>query len=570
MANSLLDSLLDDFIAMADSHREVGGIWREQPVDLLTFFTSSAFLNEAPYPGIQTEILKTIGKILWYKFTGDEKSCPEHLRRVTEAILMLGKGSGKDFLASGILAYICYLLCCMNDPHKYFKFGQDENIDIINIAQNSKQANDIFFKKLKARFNNCKWFKRVYKEPTKYNEYQILQNQIRFYKNITAHSTHSESESYEGFSPLVAIYDEIGGFKDSVAEACYSVLRSSAATRYNDKMFHILISYPRSRDSFFYRKFLEAKDDPEVWAIKGKSWEVNPNIDRKTLKKHYEQNPEEARMFYEVEPPEYVSSLFSFPEKIDSVVRVGKKSQCPNLIIQQKITTRSLGTGVQKHFIGLELFNLNLNPKYVYYLGGDGALKNDAYTISLFHAEPTLVTVVEEGQEVEKLINKPVEDLLLQWRPSKKDRLPVDLLNVSEILTHICRQVHVKKALFDTFNSAEVLQRLMELGVEAEDKTFSNPFQVKIYTNLKSLIYAGLIELLDDPGQYAHLDDYIPPNEELKRIKLINGNKIDHDPEYSKDFSDARAAAVWLCSTDEPESTSHFAIPTIVGVKLRR
>lgn len=563
-----VNTLLDDFIELAGKYNPASGLWREQPVDLLTFFKSKDFLGEKPYPGKQTELLEAVNEMLWWKLTHEEGLCRESLKQVTECTVLFGKGSGKDFLASGILAYVAYLLCCMNDPHATFNFGQDEPIDLINVAINAYQANNVFFKKLKARLLNCPWFKRVNTYPNNYNEFQLTKNQIRFYKNITAHSAHSEADSFEGFNPFIVIFDEIGGFEYKNAENCYSTLRSSAVSRFNDKMLLIFISFPRSQNDFMMKKYNEAiqKKDPQVFAMKGKSWEVNPKIKRESLEKDYQTDPEGAKIKYECEPPKYSQGLFQFPEKIDEVVMVGKKAQCPNLIVTEKITTRTLHNGEQRHFVGLELYNLNLDPSYVYYLGGDGGVETDSYVISLFHAEPVLVTVVENGEIYEKWVNKPVEDLILEWRPNKKDRLPVDLLNVADILEQICKQVYVKKALFDKFNSAEVVQRLMSYGVEAEDKNWSNPFQVQIYQNLKSLIYTNQIALLDHT---LDTDDRLNANEELKAIKIINGNKIDHDPGKSKDYSDARAGAVWICSTDEPAQIKHFSMPIIAGVKRK-
>lgn len=570
-----MQNLFSEFIQLAQDKLNENSTWREQPVDLLTFFTSPDFLNEKPYPGKQTEVLETVNSILQYKIMENEEACPENLREVTELAIMLGKGSGKDFLASGILLYVCYLVLCLNDPHSYFGFGQDEPIDFINVAINAYQANNVFFKKLKARIINCKWFRRVNYNPAETdnaapNEFQLTKNQIRFYKNITAHSAHSEADSFEGFNPLIVIFDEIGGYEYENAERAYSTLRSSAVSRYNDKILLIFISFPRSSEDFMVKKYNESFDDPQVYGILGKSWEVNPSIKRENLQKDYDRNPEEAALKYECIPPKYSQGLFQFPEKIDEVITIGKKAQCQGLVVTDKIVTRTLNNGEQRHFIGLELYNLLLNPSYVYYLGGDGGVSTDSYIICLMHAEPVLIETVENGEVLHKWINKPVEDLILEWRPSKKDRLPVDLLNVADILEMICMQVHVKKALFDKFNSADVVQRLMMFGVDAEDKNFSNPFQVQIYQNLKGLIYTGNIELLDHTVDDIYDEKRLNANEELKAIKLINGNKIDHDKDKSKDFSDARAAAAWICSTDEPQQTEHYAMPVIMGASGRR
>lgn len=567
-----MDNLMRDFVQMAEDSLDEGNIWREDPVDLVTFFESKDFLFESAYPGKQTELLETVNQIVQHKLIGNEHLCSDDLKEVTELAVGFGKGSGKDFLASGILAYMCYVICCIKDPQEFFGFGQDEPVDLINVAINAYQANNVFFKKFKARLVNCKWFERVNYNPAdhekgRFNQFQITKNQIRFFKNITAHSAHSEADSFEGFNPLVVIFDEIGGFEYENAESAYSTLRSSASSRYNEKILLIFISFPRSSEDFMMKKLKEAETDPEVYAIKGKSWEVNPKIDRQSLQKDYDRDPEGSRMRYEVEPPLYSQGLFQFPEMIDQVVEIGKKAQCPNLILVDKISTRTLHDGQQRHFTGLELFNLTLDPSFTYYIGGDGGVTSDSYVICLMHAEPTIISMVENGETVEKLVNKPVEDLIIEWVPSKKDRLPVDLLNVADVLEQICSQVHVKKALFDKFNSADVVQRLMQFGVEADDKNFSNPFQVQIYQNLKSLIYTGNISLLDHT-----VDSYIDiekqnANEELKAIKLINGNKIDHDRGKTKDYSDARASAAWICSTDDVQVQTHFTMPAIFGTK---
>ena len=59
--------LLQEFIKLAESKIETEGIWKEEPVDLLTFFTSPDFLGEKPYPGKQTELLEIVNSIVQYK-----------------------------------------------------------------------------------------------------------------------------------------------------------------------------------------------------------------------------------------------------------------------------------------------------------------------------------------------------------------------------------------------------------------------------------------------------------------------------------------------------------------------
>lgn len=557
MSNFNIDNLIDQFVVMGAEHVKADSVWREKPVDLVTFFNSPNFLNENPFPGKQTELLRAVDFVL----NKERPTTPEEFKNVTEIVALLGKGSGKDFLVSGIMAYICYRLCCLADPQDYYGFGQDEPIDVVNVALNAYQANNVFFKKLKARLRNCKWFTQVNYDPSnhyrsKYNEFQITQNQIRFYKNITAHSTHSEAESFEGFNPLVVVFDEIGGFDLDVAEEAYDIFSSSSNTRFNEHSLLLFISYPRHSKDFMMQKYNDSDKSNSIWSIKGKSWEVNPNIKRSSLQKHYDKNPEKAKTLYECDPPTQESGLYQFPERVDEC----SYPQTKEIVVEEIITKRTLHTGAEMYYRGLKVYGLDkLDRNAKYFIGGDAGVEDDSYCISLMKAEPVLSEVEENGILSKKYINKPVEELLLKWEPSKKDRLPVDLLNVADILEEICKIVFVESALFDKFNSAECTQRLQSYGVVAEDKNFSNPFQFTIHSHLKSLVYTHMVELLDIEEA----------NEQIKNLKVINGNKIDHDKEHGKDYADARASAAWLCSTSEAEEAQNYSMPVILGARRK-
>lgn len=560
--NDIISSLFNDVINIAESEKGSTEIWREQPVGLVEFFTN--YLGESPYPGKQTEFLNIVDKVL------DKKNLPDNhpLKQITEIACLFGKGSGKDFLVSGIVAYIAYKLNCMYDPQKYFGFGKNENIDIINIATNAKQAENVFFAKLKARLKSCKWFKKVDRTPIAYNEYQEKKDTILFYNNIRAFSGHSEASSFDGFSPIVVIFDEVGEFEFSLAEKAYKVLRSSATSRFGNNALIIFISYPRSADDFSMLKYRQGQSDefPEVYSIKGTTWEVNPTKKPEDFAMDYQTDPESAKTMYECEPPAQKDGFFKFPERIDDCIKRGKRNPC---VLEEKILTVTLEDGQEKHFIGydVELFRqtLQLDQTKTYYLGLDGGIDRDMYTLSLFHAEIYYDEVVEGGEAVKKARNKPVEDLLIQWRPDTKNKIPVSVQNVIDIVEVICEKVYVKKALMDKFNSGAMIQKLNEFGVEAEDKVFSNPFQLTIYTQFKNLAYTGQLELLDLDDENEK-DPMKKPNENLKRIQIINGNKIDHEKGREKDTCDARVTAVYLCATDDPEEETNFAMPVIFGV----
>jgi len=313
-----------------------------------------------------------------------------------------------------------------------------------------------------------------------------------------------------------------------------------------------------SAEDFMMHKYNQGQDPnmKEVVSTIGKTWEVRLDVKQEDFAMDYAEDPEGARTRFECIPPAQKGGFFQYPERIDDCVKAGKQNPC---VLEEITITNVLENGEERHFVGydVQLFKetLELDMSKTYYMGLDGGIESDSYTLSLFHAETFYEEVVEGGDVVEKARNKPVEDLLIEWKPDTKYKLPVNVQNVIDIVEAICERVYVKSALMDKFNSGAMVQKLMELGVDAEDKVFSKPFQLAIYTNFKNLAYTGHLELIDDEKA----------NDDMKHILLVNGEKIDHERGRSKDTCDARTAAVYLCSNDDPEEITNWAMPAIAG-----
>ena len=64
---------------------------------------------------------------------------------------------------------------------------------------------------------------------------------------------------------------------------------------------------------------------------------------------------------------------------------MGRHAQNQDLVIEETVTKRTLANGEEKHFIGLQLHNLRLDPQYTYYLGGDCGVTEDSYVLCLGH-----------------------------------------------------------------------------------------------------------------------------------------------------------------------------------------
>ena len=181
-------------------------IWKEYPVSFNEFVESDLHLN---HPALTSRQYKDVLKLLGSDPQEVFRDNPDY----NVGVLLWGKGSGKDLVASCMQAYLVYVLLCMRSPQEYFQFPISEPIDIVNVAYNAREAKEVFFAKFKERIKNWRWLREHYmiieggrplnkyvKGTTQY--VRIGENNIKFPHLIRANSEHSQASSYEGYNIL--------------------------------------------------------------------------------------------------------------------------------------------------------------------------------------------------------------------------------------------------------------------------------------------------------------------------------------------------------------------------------
>jgi hypothetical protein len=274
----------------------------------------------------------------------------------TEVIAQLGKGSGKDYCSTIAVSYIVYLLLCLKDPATYYGKPPGDSIDILNIAINSQQANNVFFKGFKTRIDKSPWF---------VGKYESKASEMKFDKAITVHSGHSEREAWEGYNVIVVVLDEISGFaienttghdQAKTADAIYDMYRASVDSRFPDFGKVILLSFPRfkndpiqkfyesviaEKETIIRSKTLKMDEDlpdgiegnevvveweedhiksyliPKVFALKRPTWEINPTRSIEDFKTAFYKNSLDALGRFACMPPEAIDAFFKSREKIE-------------------------------------------------------------------------------------------------------------------------------------------------------------------------------------------------------------------------------------------------------------
>ena len=141
-----------------------------EPVPIEVFVTDKHYLGLPALSDIQIEIGRHITQIFkpetLVQLYGEEKGLEWYSKyTVNEVICQLGKGSGKDHVSRVSLAYISYLLHCLRDPLNYFGKAAGVYVDLVNLAVNAKQAQQVFFDPLKNLLLASPWANDVGFEP---------------------------------------------------------------------------------------------------------------------------------------------------------------------------------------------------------------------------------------------------------------------------------------------------------------------------------------------------------------------------------------------------------------------
>jgi hypothetical protein len=428
-----------------------------------------------------------------------------HRRETTFTVLelVMGRRSSKTLMVSIIAAYEAYKLLELKNPHAYYNMSPDKPIYIINVAVSEQQALDPLFVEIESRIARSPYFADKHSKASKKGVLYLLTEND---KNVNAKrikdgidimldgsvvllSGHSNSRSLRGKAAICILYDEFAHFQttsgQSSGDAVFEALTPSTKQFGNDGKV-VLLSDPKGKDGMFWRLFEMSQErelDPygnvvlkdnlpilkhdNILAIQLPTWCMNPN---KEFSKEKLTKEERAK-----DPIAYLTSWgakfmgeqgmkFFPPEKLEDCVD---------------------GTWTEQK---------SGDPKYPYYLHLDPATTSHNYALVLCH--PVTFVSTNHGGTKKKIY----VDVVKFWKPSEKG--PVDLTEVERMVIDLCRRFQIKTVTFDTFQSAQTIQRLKALGINAFETPFRAGYITSIYGELKNLVLQG--------------DLVMPPHEQLQ------------------------------------------------------
>ncbi len=521
----------------------------ERPVDLRTFVTDKNYLGLPGLSEYQYTLIEKSSQIYkestLIKLFGEKEGSLRFRQTCNEVVAQLGKGSGKDYCSTISVAYIVYLLLCLKDPASYYGKPPGDSIDIINIAINAQQANNVFFKGFKNRVTHSPWFIGKYFEKA---------SEIKFDKNVTVYSGHSEREAFEGYNVLVAVLDEISGFaldstsghdQAKTASGIYDMYRASVDSRFPDYGKVILLSFPRFKNDYIQQRYddiisekevisrsYKFKLDPElpentvgnefeifweedqilsykypkVYAIRRPTWEVNPTRSIEDFKIAFYRDVTDALGRFACMPPEAIDAFFKSREKIE-------------------MAFNDLSLAVDG-FGRFEEWFVPQDDKE-YFIHVDLAQKHDHCAVSMSHVDKWVSVKVTDTYSQPAPIVKV--DAVMYWTPTSDKS--VDFAEVRDyILSLRSRGFNIRLCTFDRWNSHDMMQQLRQYGINTETLSVAK----KHYDDMAMVV---MEERLNGPHIPLLVD-------ELLELRIMR-DKVDHPRKGSKDLADAVCGSIY-------------------------
>ena len=535
-----------------------GDEFDERPVTVREFVTNDKYLGLPPLSDNQYKIIEASSQIYKYdtliNLYGPVEGEKRWKQTYTEIIMQLGKGSGKDYTSTIACAYIVYLLLCLKDPARYYGKPPGDSIDILNIAINSQQARNVFFKGFKNRIEKSAWFAGKFTQKA---------DAVSFIKNVTVHSGHSERESWEGYNVILVILDEISGFaienlsgneNAKTADAIYKMYRGSVDSRFPQFGKVLLLSFPRYKEDFIQQRYNEVIADketvmqthtfqiddelpgglpdneftieweedrivsykyPKVFAMKRPTWEVNPLINLEDLKNAFLTDPVDALSRFACMPPEAVDAFFKSRDKVERAFR------------EMNIAITESGSFADW---------FKPEPDRAYYIHVDLAQKHDRCAVAMAHVDHwKSQRIMGQTNIIAPYI---IVDAVRYWTPSSDKS--VDFTEVKDYILNLKRLgFDIRMVTFDRWNSHDMMQQLREYGLKSETLSVAK----KHYEDMALAVY-------EDRVKGPHLPILI---RELLKLR-INKDKVDHPRQGSKDLADATCGAIFNAISLTPKN----------------
>ena len=488
--------------------------YEERPVDIETF------VNHNYYLGLE---FQTRGK----KGYGCRPRILERLKQIfnpekkyEEFVLNCGIGWGKDFTSSIVLCYQLYRLNCLKNPQQFYGLSTGSSIHTMLMSINETHARDVLFGEIKARIANSEWFKRKMRFNPK------ITTEMQFPKGIYLVPGNSKDTTFVGYNIFTGIIDEGDDYtvtktRNDAIEG-YNAIKDRIVSRFRDNGLLGVIGSPKTVDGFMMSMYNNSEGIPNryrVWVptwdslldtpiLCGETFEYKGLVIPVEYKDRFKSDPERALRDLGGRPALAKQPFVTLTDRVDEMF----SDQEPPFNVKDDLV---------ESFASFKE-NIKGDEKEDYYCHIDLAVnrkKGDRLGLAVGHVDGFFEI---DGE------NKPtikIDMAMVLTAPSGGEIMFNDVKQLIFFLKD--KGFNFKKVTSDSWNSIDILQTFRNRGMLSD--VLSVDKAIEPYEVFKDFIYEKRVKC----HKYELLKN------EIKRLELVNGEKVDHPPDFSKDCSDA-------------------------------
>ena len=523
--------------------------YRYKPVGIREFIESPSYLNrpEAIYPLVMTEL--------------EELNSGKYV----ESVLTGGIGAAKTTIALYTQAYQVYLLSCHRNPHKAFDLDPASEILIIFQSLNESLATGVDYMRFRAMLVDAPYFKDRFPFDRGYV------SEMRFPNRIIVKPISGQDTGAIGQNVIGGIIDEIdfmavvekskvkrdGSVYDQAVEN-YNAIARRRESRFMQKGvlpgMLCLVSSKNYPGGMTDRKQAEARDNPRIFVYDKRVYDIAPE----------RFGPERFRVFVgdETRKPRLLSDDEITPEGDEALIaRVPEeyRRQFENDLIKsirdiaghstQTISPfmfntdavaacfgkmQSIASRTDIDFVrtNLEIYPKRIiNPNEPRFAHVDLAISKDCAGIGIGHVPGFQHMNRGDYQETLPII---AYDLILEVRPPRGGEIQFE--NIRRILYNLRDKIGlpIKWVSFDQFQSTDSQQILAKNGFITGHQSMDTTMEA--YDLLKQAFYDARVLA---PEHQKALRELLTLEFDAKK------QKVDHQPQGSKDVADAMAGVAY-------------------------
>lgn len=514
--------------------------YNERPVDIETF------VNHPEYLGLQFRKIGNKGYGCRPRITKRLKVIFDPEKKYEEFVLMCGIGWGKDFTSSIVLSYQLYRLSCLISPQEFFGLSRGTTIHLMLMSINEKHAKDVLFSEIKARIDNSVWFKNKCKYNPKVN------TELQFPKNISLIPGNSKETTFVGYNIFCAVIDEGDDYtvtenRNDAVEG-YNAIKQRIVSRFGSRGMLGIIGSPKTVDGFMktmYENVEGVENRYRLWVPTWDSLEDTGILCGRYFDYKGLQIPEEYRNAWKSDPERFLRDMGARPALskqpfitlVDKIANIFTKEQ--EILFEVKEEDGFSFAKFKENIAGKE------DTFYIAHL--DLAInrkKGDKLGFAMGHCSGFI-----EIDGVEKPFIK-IDMAMAITAPPGGEILFSDVKQMIKYLES--KGFSFEKITADSWNSVDMLQSLRQHGIDSE--ILSVDKELVPYEKFKEAMYEDRIS--------CHEYDLL--KKELERLELVNGEKVDHPANFSKDVADAVCGVVYNITKSNTNRILTFS-PRFVG-----